>query len=156
MIALNEACKLISNKEQGQILGKALLNVTKGLQGDISRRKFGEKLMAALVAYKKQLNMTPISAGEKTAIEGILDNLEPFARNITTGKKGKAQKEDIGFAGIKKMVEDIFNTGFAEAISASLTNSAKKQIVDAMSSIKVIGGNQVKVALTDIFGNYTG
>lgn len=169
----NFAKELISNSEQSlknfndllMALEEAvkLLNMDTGALGAIfaDRKNFhstsasdmGMYLSNALDSYIKNNNKKLMTNLEIQQAEEIINRIRPLANVLKKIKtdigSGKEKSKKAG--AIKKITQDIFNTGFAESISAMLKQTAYVEIDKTFKS-SLTGAEKVQIQYSDEFG----
>lgn len=111
-------------------------------------QQFGDFLLQALLIFEKQNQKVFLSELEIQQADQIIENIKALGRALQTGKTGS--KESLTKGAIIKMVENIFNTGFAESISAMLVNTACLSIDETLASLT--GSKGVKIQYSNEFG----
>ena len=151
--ALARASLLIRNRDWGVRLGQYLLNSLHSTKGNtISRVQLGKNLQQQLNKFQREVQGVTLSQTDIGQINNITEQLNALARALGTGKTSK--NEPMGPKGMRELVQNIFNTGFAEAISGELVESACIGVGQAMENVKFSGKDQVAIAYTDTQGRY--
>lgn len=146
--ALSEAANLLETDAGGALAAV----LSSKYEGEADSKKMGSFLLSALEDFKKDNNEKPISSLQIQQIDQIISSINALGRALQSGKTSSENKDITGSA-IRRMVESIFNTGFAESISAILTKTAYVGIGQVIASLS--GSQQVEILQSDEFGHLT-
>lgn len=136
---LYSACLLIKNKQTGIRLGQLLLNVTSG-RGNSTRYRVGTNLLAALDQMKREMEGMTLSRLDVSQIEKISFQLETIANFL---------KSNSNINSLSNYFPNLFSQGFAEAISAQLTNTVILKVKQEINKAKLVGKQDVRIAYYD-------
>ena len=112
-------------------------------------QSFGKFLLKALKTFEKQNKKILLSELEIQQAEQVVQNIKSLANALETGKTSKGK--DLSQKTINKLAEDIFNTGFAESISAILKNTAYVSL-DQNFKATLTGKEAITIQYSDQFG----
>ena len=145
--SLSQAAQLLGT-ESGARLAMLLSH-----QHEINNsRQLGKFLLDALSKFKKQNQkalLTDLEIQQATQISG---HIKALANALATGKTGNKKKKNLTQSAIVKLVENIFNTGFAESISAILKNTVYVTL-DETFKASLTGSQRVQIQYSNEFGN---
>ena len=142
------AAKML-NSEQGDKLAVAL-SVGARATGSMSMSQMGAGLRRALNDFEKSNNKKLMTKLEIQQIDSIVQSINSLASMLETGKLAN-KKDKVSASAIRRMTESIFNTAFAESISAILKETAYIAIDKEFKSA-LTGATQVAIQYSNEFG----
>ena len=112
-------------------------------------------LLKALQDFEKENNLQQLTTIQIQQMQQIIDNMKPLAKALSVNKAGAKKNKNLTASAIKKMVQNVFNTGFAEAFSSIITESAYVSLGKQFQA-KLTGSENVKIEYSDEFGRAVG
>lgn len=143
--SLSQACKLLGT-ESGATFAAILShghNVT-------STSEMGIFLLKALKQFQKKSNKELMTDLQIQQGQQIVESINALGRALKKGKTSSGDK--LGKAGVRRMIQSIFNTGFAESISAIIKDTAYVLIDDSLKA-SLTGASVAEIQYSDEFGN---
>lgn len=151
---LSKACLLINNQEAGSLLAEALLDAINNKKNKtISRSQLGKNLNNKLENFNKKIkNAVRLTDFDIAQINNIIEQLNSLANVLVSGKTSK--KKDISAEGLRQLTQNIFNTGFAEAISGEIAETAYVSLIGAINKAQLTGSKKTTISYTNTMGKY--
>ena len=115
-----------------------------------NRKQLGVFLLRALETFQKQNQKVFMTELEIQQAEQIIGNIRSLARSLKTGKLAN-DKDTLTKSAIRRMIQSIFNTGFAESISAIIKETAYVSLDESFKAL-LSGGTQVQIEYSNEFG----
>lgn len=148
--ALAKAMQLIGGPQSDDIANALLAQrYGEGVKINPGIKRMGSRLLKALSVYSKAADMTTI---ETQRIDQAVQTINSLA--VALGKEKTSEGKDITANAIKNMIDNIFNTGFAEGVASMIDNSA--QLAVNQSLIRLTGTDKTKIQITDPSGKLIG
>ena len=113
----------------------------------------GSYLLNAMQDFKKRNNKIILSQLQVQQSQQIIQTFNALGRALKTGETGTG-KELTAYSA-KRMIDSIFNTGFAESISAQIKNTAYVTLADTFKAT-LTGSKSVQIQFSNQFGQYVG
>lgn len=151
--ALAGASQLIRNQTLGKRLAFYLTHIFNSKTGVVNRQEAGIKLQEQLKKFKDEVNGSQLNNFDIQQIESIQNSLNTLVRALKTDKTGKKDKE-MTADGIRKLIQNIFNTGFAQVISGQIKKNAYISIMGGLKNVKFTGNEKTQIAFTDTLGQF--
>lgn len=147
---LCEAVKLIESPDSQKLM-KHLANAK--LKRTVTTKGLGSRLIKALSDYEKQQSvMSQLDIDRMNQIVRSIKALGNALYNFTEENEETGQKESLTAAGLMKIIDAIFNTGFAEVFASMIKGSAYVNIEKELKG-SLSGMSDVKIQFTDAFGS---
>ena len=144
--SMAQAAKILGT-QQGAALAVVLSDQAKTTNFSINQK--GENLQKALLNFQQNNNKKRISGIELDQVNHIIGTINAFANNVqnfsTATGKGLTEK------GLRTTFNNIFSTGFGQALAAKVSQIGKKHI--AQELIKLTGAKTTNIQMLDIEGN---
>lgn len=112
-------------------------------------QQLGDFLLNALSTFEKQNQKILLTDLELQQADQVVSNIRALANALSTGVTAGNKK--LTQSAMVKMVENIFNTGFAESISAMLKNTAYVAL-DQTFKAALTGSEKVQIQYSNEFG----
>lgn len=144
--SLSQACDLLKNNFGGAFA--AILD--QGIGTIRTSSQMGEFLLNAINQFQRNNNkklMTRLQIQQGNQIMGTINALGNALSTGLTGGGNKLTKDAI-----RKMIQSIFNTGFAESISAIIKATAYVSM-DNTFKASLTGSTKAEIQYSDEFGN---
>lgn len=118
-----------------------------------NRKQLGSFLLNALSVFEKQNDKVLMTNLEIQQAQQIAGTIKSLARALEKGKTGGGQT--LGKSAIRRMIQSIFNTGFAESISAILKETAYVSLDESFKTF-LSGSSAVQIEYSNEFGQVVG
>ena len=145
--SLAQAASLLDTKSGARLA--VLLSHQHKINNRIQLGRFLSKALSDFEKENQKVLMTDLEIQQADQIAGTIKSL---AKALQTGKIKKGKGDTIGKAAVRRMIESIFNTGFAESISAILKNTTFVSLGQAFQAT-LTGSKEVQIEYNDQFGN---
>lgn len=146
--SLEEACKLLGT-ESGSSFAAILSHST-----NVKNTKdMGSFLLQAIDQFKKANNKKLMSELQIQQGQQIIESINALGRALKTGRTSGG--DTLGRSAIRRMIESIFNTGFAESISAIIKQTTFVSL-DKNFKAALTGATTAQIQYSDEFGNIIG
>ena len=142
--SLSDAAKLLDTESGARLA--ALLSHQHKINNS---QQLGSFLLNALSTFEKENQKILLSGLEIQQADQIVSNIKALANALATNKISNSKS--LTQSAIVKMIENIFNTGFAESISAILKNTAYVTL-DQKFKASLTGNQKVQIQYSDEFG----
>ena len=148
LISLLEQAMKIVGSQEGSFLSLALLQNPPSIQAG------GKRLLKALNDFKKNNEGKEIKSKEIEKVNHIIDFVLPLGKRlIDIGTQRRGSKDFFTADALKKLIQGIFSTGFAEVLAGNITELATQTIMKNVET--VFSGQQgVEISFTDQHGNF--
>lgn len=144
--SLNEAYDLLKKVGKNGKAFSSILAVT-------STQSMGKYLLDAIQNFERNNQRVGISQIQIDRANNIIQQINALGRSLKRMKTGEGN--DLTPKAVKKLIENIFNTGFAESISSFIKSSAFKVLKEKGLDTALTGSKQVSIQYSDQFGRLT-
>lgn len=143
--SLSQACKLLGTESGARFA--AILSHGHNVK-NVSQ--MGVFLLRAIKEFQKSNDKKLMTDLEIQQGDQIVESINALGKALKRGKTSGGKQ--LGQASIRRMIQSIFNTGFAESISAIIKDTAYVSI-DQTFKASLTGATTAEIQYSDQFGN---
>lgn len=141
-----EAAKLLDGKAGANLMLALNDNLTKG-----KNFTMGTYLLSAMEKFKRENDKSLLSSLQIQQSQQIIQTFNALGSALKTAETQQGKRLTADAA--QRMINSIFNTGFAESISAQIKSTAYINLDNAFQSV-LTGSKTTEIEYSDEFGNF--
>ena len=144
--SLNKSYNLLKTTGKDGVAFSSILSVN-------SIQDMGQYLLDAINNFKKNNQKVRMSKVQIERANNIIQQINALGKNLKTGTTGG--EGTLTVKTVRKLIENVFNTGFAESLSSIIKSEAYKELKEKGLDETLTGNKQVKIQYSDQFGKLT-